>query len=139
MKVIKLVLVAMLIVGMAGVAQAGILGDTLTDAKDGPVKVAIVYNFDSNQTSEGIGGAVNEDIFDIENLDYDILIVSEKNSTLANDEKVVLNQVSYNYNFNDKLSAFAGLGVGISRVEKLESHRLGEMDKYASVGFSYRF
>ena len=127
------------IVLISGVAQAEIVGNILTDVKDGPVKMAIVYNLDSHQTVEGIGAAIREDIFNVKNLDYDILIVSANNSTLADDEKVILNQISYNYNFNEKLSAFAGIGIGLSRFEKLESHRFGESDKYASIGVAYQW
>lgn len=102
-------------------------------------KVAITYNLDSNDVGEAVGASVTEDVLGIKNLDYDILIASGRNSTLADDEKVVINGLSYNYDVTEKLSIGIGAGLGIDRFEKFEAHRLGEMDKFIFASGSYLF
>ncbi len=126
MKVLGLVLVMLLVCGVA-----------LAEVPGNPVKAGIAYNIDDNHSIEVIGGTVKSDIFAVKNLDYDILVGSEMGGTFTDDDKVFINQISYNYDINDKLGIFVGLGIGLERLEKLEAHRLGEHDKYATAGVSY--
>jgi hypothetical protein len=127
----RYLLVILVIVTFVGYSYAEV-GDTH------PGKVGVAYNIDDGRCFEAIGGTVKADLH-FKNLDYDILVVSEIGETFTDDEKVLLNQLSYNYDVTDKLSLFAGLGIGLERFEKFESHRLGEYDKFVSGGVSYKW
>ena len=101
----------------------------------GPTKAAILYNIDSHDDAEAIGSAVKEDIFDIEGLDYDVLVASDSGETFENDEKVIVNGISYNYDVKENLGVFLGAGVGTERVNNLKA----EHDKFVYGGVSYQF
>lgn len=102
-------------------------------------KVAITYNIDSEQIGEAVGGSVKEDILGIKNLDLDILVASEEvGDTLKDDDKRVINGISYNYDFTEKLSA--GIGGGLELLEYSDGEiDLKERDKYLYCALSYKF
>lgn len=126
----KILLVSLVVISFffIGVLNVG--------AIDKPVKVAIGYNIDGNTTQELVGTSVKEDLFGVNGLDYDLMLVSDNGETFYSDNKGIGNAISYNYNISDKLSVFVGAGINTQRIEKIETHRLGETDKvvYAGVG-----
>jgi len=124
MKVIVISLIAMFL--LVGVAMAA------------TPKVAATYNLENDEVSEAVGVEVKEDILGVKNLDYDVLIASDKGETLYDDNKVIINGLSYNYDLNEKASIGIGVGLGLERFEKLEAHRLGEVDKYIYCSVSYK-
>ncbi len=100
-------------------------------------KIAVTYNIDSDTLGEAIGGAVKEDVY-IEGLDIDVLVESNVGGTLTNDEKTVITGLSYNYDFNDKLTA--GIGAGLSAIEfNGDEIDIDEHDKYIYASLSYKF
>lgn len=111
-------------------------GDIYAEA---PVKAAILYNLDSNSAEEAVGSTIIPDLFEIENLDYDLLIASETGETLDNDNKTIINGISYNYDISEKWSVGAGVALGLKRFERFSSHRLGEIDKYIYGAVTHNF
>lgn len=111
---------------MLGTAEANVLEDVSSYIDKHIGKTGIIYEFNDQEVSEAGFATILEDVY-IERLDLD----------LGTDfDKAILAQASYIIKEGD-LEPYVSLGVGLDRVESLDSDELGETLLFCGAGIKF--
>jgi hypothetical protein len=132
----KILCIAVMLLLVAGVAQASILDKVVDYVKERPMKSGISYEVLDHEILASVGTAIVQDAF-ITGVDIDLLVSDTDNEVFASDNKIVSLGLSYNLNMTANTKLSIGGGFGTKRIEDLRD--FGESKTLISALLKYKF
>ena len=133
----KILIVALGLFLMAGIAEASIFDNVVDYVKARQAKAGVSYEVLDNEVLATVGTAIVKDIYP--NMDIDLLVSGVDKDLFNNDDKIVSIGASYNLKLTENSKVSLGASLGTKRLESFKNSEIGEAKILISALYNIKF